>query len=176
MKKYNIPASNVIRHFDVSTKLCPAPWRFNNWAKWKEFKQSLKAGATAKEMKTIDRFVNLPEYKSPSKPFKQLKVGESVMIREGMSAWYDPQTKEGVKPSKDFAGDKDTIKKVMSVDVGYSKRAYLLKEKNSWILEQDLVEPRANWVEVKDDLTDEEKQSDRYIMWDGKRYEIVKSE
>lgn len=26
MKKYNIPASNVIRHFDVNGKLCPAYW------------------------------------------------------------------------------------------------------------------------------------------------------
>lgn len=26
MKKYNIPSSNVIRHFDVSGKLCPAYW------------------------------------------------------------------------------------------------------------------------------------------------------
>lgn len=177
MKKYNIPASNVIRHFDVSTKLCPAPWRFNNWAKWWDFKKTLTNGITTPNQdKSISRFIDLPEYKSPVKPFKEMKVGDKVTIRENMSAWYDPQTKEGVKPSKDFSGDKDTIKKVMSVDVGYSKRAYLLKEKNSWILEQDLVEPRANWVEVKDDLTDEEKQSDRYIMWDGKRYEIVKSE
>ena len=27
MDKYNIPEKNVIRHFDVSGKLCPAPWR-----------------------------------------------------------------------------------------------------------------------------------------------------
>jgi N-acetylmuramoyl-L-alanine amidase CwlA len=33
MKKYNIPASNVIRHFDVTGKLCPAYW--TNDAKWK---------------------------------------------------------------------------------------------------------------------------------------------
>ena len=26
MKKYNIPVSNVIRHFDVTGKLCPAYW------------------------------------------------------------------------------------------------------------------------------------------------------
>ena len=53
-----------------------------------------------------------------------------------------------MKPSKDFAGTKATIEQVMSVEAGYSKRAYLLKELKSWILEQDLVEPRANWVKL----------------------------
>lgn len=37
MKKYNIPASNVVRHFDVTGKLCPAYWsgreNANKWAK-----------------------------------------------------------------------------------------------------------------------------------------------
>ena len=35
MKKYNIPASNVIRHFDVTGKLCPAYWsNRENAGKW----------------------------------------------------------------------------------------------------------------------------------------------
>lgn len=35
MKKYNIPASNVIRHFDVTGKLCPAYWSGKeNASKW----------------------------------------------------------------------------------------------------------------------------------------------
>ena len=35
MKKYNIPASNVIRHFDVTGKLCPAYWSGReNAGKW----------------------------------------------------------------------------------------------------------------------------------------------
>lgn len=43
MKKYNIPASNVIRHFDVTGKLCPAYWSGKeNTGKWeKEFKSRL---------------------------------------------------------------------------------------------------------------------------------------
>jgi N-acetylmuramoyl-L-alanine amidase CwlA len=37
MKKYNIPAKNVIRHFDVNGKICPAYWcgTTKNDAKWK---------------------------------------------------------------------------------------------------------------------------------------------
>ena len=35
MKKYGIPASNVIRHFDVTGKLCPAYWSGKeNAGKW----------------------------------------------------------------------------------------------------------------------------------------------
>lgn len=43
MKKYSIPASNVIRHFDVTGKLCPAYWSGKeNAGKWeKEFKSRL---------------------------------------------------------------------------------------------------------------------------------------
>ena len=43
MKKYNIPASNVIRHFDVTGKLCPAYWSGReNAGKWEsEFHSKL---------------------------------------------------------------------------------------------------------------------------------------
>ena len=45
MKKYNIPVSNVIRHFDVTGKLCPAYWSGReNAGKWeKEFHGKLTA-------------------------------------------------------------------------------------------------------------------------------------
>lgn len=41
MEKYNIPASNVIRHYDVSGKGCPNTMSSNNWAKWHDFKKRL---------------------------------------------------------------------------------------------------------------------------------------
>ena len=105
--------------------------------------KKLKAGTT-KPVPSTD--FELPAYKDPTKPFKELKVGDLVTIRSGQTYWYIPDGK-GRKPSKDFTGDKDTITRVMSVNVGYSKRAYLLKDKNSWILEQDLVEARNLAVE-----------------------------
>lgn len=46
MKKYGIPASNVIRHFDVTGKLCPAYWVDN--AKWQsEFWTKIGGKVTA---------------------------------------------------------------------------------------------------------------------------------
>ena len=45
MKKYNIPASNVIRHFDVTGKLCPAYWSGKeNAGKWESEVHSKIAG------------------------------------------------------------------------------------------------------------------------------------
>lgn len=40
MKKYNIPAENVIRHFDVTGKICPAPM-VNDERMWHKFKERL---------------------------------------------------------------------------------------------------------------------------------------
>ena len=40
MAKYNIPAENVIRHYDVTGKVCPAPM-VNNTTLWNNFKKTL---------------------------------------------------------------------------------------------------------------------------------------
>jgi N-acetyl-anhydromuramyl-L-alanine amidase AmpD len=42
MKKYNIPASNVIRHYDVTGKICPNPYVYNSTKHtWDDFKAAL---------------------------------------------------------------------------------------------------------------------------------------
>lgn len=40
MAKYNIPVGNVIRHYDVTHKVCPAPF-VNNSNRWNDFKSRL---------------------------------------------------------------------------------------------------------------------------------------
>jgi len=40
MNKYSIPVSNVIRHYDVTNKICPAPM-VNNSTRWDNFKKAL---------------------------------------------------------------------------------------------------------------------------------------
>lgn len=43
MKKYNIPADHVIRHYDVTGKTCPAPYVFNTGKHtWAGFQSSIK--------------------------------------------------------------------------------------------------------------------------------------
>ena len=52
MDKFNVPKENVIRHYDVTGKLCPAYWSGNakNDGLWRsEFWDKLKAGETAKD-------------------------------------------------------------------------------------------------------------------------------
>ena len=47
MKKYGIPADRVIRHYDVTGKICPNPYVYNTTAHtWNEFKKALTGGST----------------------------------------------------------------------------------------------------------------------------------
>ena len=46
MKKYNIPASNVIRHYDVTGKVCPEPY-VRDVGAWNNFKAELTSTAPA---------------------------------------------------------------------------------------------------------------------------------
>lgn len=41
MQKYNIPADNVIRHFDVTFKECPQPFVQQDYNQWVLFKQKI---------------------------------------------------------------------------------------------------------------------------------------
>ena len=43
MKKYNIPSERVIRHYDVTGKICPEPY-VRNEQMWNAFKDMLKEG------------------------------------------------------------------------------------------------------------------------------------
>lgn len=46
-KKYNVPDGRVIRHYDVSGKLCPGNLKWNNWAGWDKLHAQL-AGIVGK--------------------------------------------------------------------------------------------------------------------------------
>ena len=54
MKKYNIPIDNVIRHYDVTGKTCPAPF-VNNSTLWTNFKTKLLSGVIPNT--TVTNFV-----------------------------------------------------------------------------------------------------------------------
>lgn len=44
MKKYNVPAKRVVRHYDASRKQCSKQFSKNNWKRWKEFKKKIESG------------------------------------------------------------------------------------------------------------------------------------
>ena len=59
MQKYNIPIENVIRHFDVWDKICPAPF-VNNPEQWEDFKKRLEEKPmTSEERKKFDTLVGI---------------------------------------------------------------------------------------------------------------------
>ena len=42
MERYEIPIENVVRHYDVTGKLCPAPFVGANKGEWERFKEAIK--------------------------------------------------------------------------------------------------------------------------------------
>ena len=52
-RELGIPAENVLRHYDIVNKVCPAPYVHNNkyrtsWT-WSEFKSRISDGSNAEE-------------------------------------------------------------------------------------------------------------------------------
>lgn len=62
MKKYDIPASRVIRHWDVNGKSCPARWTGKNNSGWEKFKKAIAEEGTKMSEKKEGCFAPL---KSP---------------------------------------------------------------------------------------------------------------
>lgn len=48
MEKYNVDVSHVVRHYDVTHKICPAPWVKNTTA-WENFKKDLEGEEMTQE-------------------------------------------------------------------------------------------------------------------------------
>ena len=57
MEKYNVPVENVIRHYDVTGKICPAPFVGTGKDAWDEFKGGLVV---------YRKFENVPEWAKPT--------------------------------------------------------------------------------------------------------------
>lgn len=164
MDKYNVPIERVVRHYDASRKVCPGNWQWNDWAKWWKFKSDLKALREGKSIAGINggapqgnkynpkNYTESPagEYRPPVKPFEDVKVGDTVTIRQGCN-WFNPQTNNFIVSPKvaDHYGKQYKIIDEKEVSASYSKKAVLLDGVQSWLLIQDLEEPRANWGNIK---------------------------
>ncbi len=54
MDKYHVPVSNVLRHYDVTGKVCPAPYVHNKTEHtWEEFQKAIAAGGESRKMKIL---------------------------------------------------------------------------------------------------------------------------
>ena len=123
------------------------------------------------------------KYKAPRLPFKKLEVGQKVTILDEKNAdgeyiwqWYDLANKKLLKSGKqaELAGTTDEIVEVRDIDdVQHSGYAYKLKDYNSWILEEYLKEPRADWEKVEDKPEDEGLQEGQFVL-NGEKYQVSK--
>ena len=63
MKKYSVPVENVVRHYDVTGKSCPAPWVEDEGA-WADFKALLTKEED--DMERYPGFEDMPDWARPS--------------------------------------------------------------------------------------------------------------
>lgn len=94
--------------------------------------------------------IPVPAYEATEIPFKKLNVGDTVTLTKNW-LWFNPNNNKQMlsKRQEELTGTKDEIAEVKDIkDIGHSRYAYRLKKYNSWILEQDLEEPRADWKVV----------------------------
>lgn len=93
VKKYNIPKSRVIRHYDVTGKNCPAYFVKNEEA-WKKFRDEIFE-EEKKEFKKYYIKVNTkklnvreePNANDDTKIIRVLKKGEKWLIRDEKNGW-----------------------------------------------------------------------------------------
>ncbi len=89
MKKYNIPVENIIRHFDVVGKNCPAP--LLNGTEWKEFKEHIVEDKTIPEwqensIKEVCSRYSLDTKQWLDKATQNITVGEMFAILNKIKA------------------------------------------------------------------------------------------
>ena len=101
MKKYNIPADRVIRHFDVWDKACPAPF-VKYPVQWQSFKQKISESEVDKPMTDRER-ANLSSVVSAvSKLTDRVdKLSEPKMIYNYIDDNIPPWALDAVRWAKD---------------------------------------------------------------------------
>lgn len=71
MEQYDIPAERVVRHWDVTHKVCPAPFVGSGASAWEEFKGGLNL---------YTKLENVPDW---AKPTVQKLVNKDILTGEG---------------------------------------------------------------------------------------------
>ena len=93
MKKYNIPVERVIRHYDVTGKICPEPYVRDETA-WSNFKNMLinkeDEPMTAQEKASFDALV---------KSVSELSAKVDKLCNKMIYAWVDDNMPEWARPT-----------------------------------------------------------------------------
>lgn len=118
MKKYSVPASRVVRHYDASRKNCPAQFNLDGkWTKWYQFHKRLTTQAP-------------PVTNKPTETASTFKIGDKVKVSGKLYASSD-----GSGASSKSKGKEGTVKKIF----GYNKKYHVVGSGFSgWAAESDL--------------------------------------
>ena len=111
MQTYNIPADRVIRHYDVSGKLCPGIIGWNEDSKdvsqWKAFKAKLSNTANTTNAKTDDVIYRVrksaDDAKSQIGAYRNLNSAKALADKNTGYSVYDTKDKLIYTPSKQTA-------------------------------------------------------------------------
>ena len=92
MQLYNVPIENVIRHYDVTHKICPAP--FIDEGEWKKFKNRLTMKEDGEMVDTVKMTINGKAY-NISRILKNDKnyICLADLAKAGFTITYDEKTK-----------------------------------------------------------------------------------
>lgn len=95
MNKYGVPASRVIRHYDVTGKICPNPYVYNTSAHtWDEFKRKISEQAETVKKKRA-------EYGEGY--YKKYAVGNGTKYYRVRKSWTDAASQLGAFTSLENA-------------------------------------------------------------------------
>ena len=108
MQTYNIPADRVIRHYDVSGKLCPGIIGWNEDSKdisqWKEFKAKLTNSTNTKTDDVIYRVrKSANDAKSQIGAYRNLESAKALADKNSGYSVYDTNGKLKYTPTKQTA-------------------------------------------------------------------------
>jgi len=78
MAQYGIPPENVVRHYDVTHKVCPAPF-VNNEAAW----QAFKAALITKEVQDMPTYKKIDDVPSWARPTLQKLITKKALSGDG---------------------------------------------------------------------------------------------
>ena len=67
MEKYNIPLENILRHYDVTGKMCPEPF-VRNQVQWLDFKRKLSEKEKKEGTEMVYNYIdeNMPDWAKPT--------------------------------------------------------------------------------------------------------------
>lgn len=140
MKKYNVPASKVIRHYDVTGKICPGYWCGNaeKERKWKtEFWNKISGELSAADEPEVKNYLMVGDTGSDVKKMQEslIKLGYSCGVY-GADADFGSGTEDALKRFQKDNG--------LSVDGKYGEKT---KAKVESLLKQAST-PRPNRIDT----------------------------